>query len=610
MMKLRQIAGWSLLVLTLSGCEFPVAGIWRTIAYTKITDSQADAGDMRGARESAALALESAWHLKSAETSDWARAAAVAAHVHAGDVAGAQALALRTDENWRGDPELSLYLLILAQLERGDVAGARRSLAYVPGGEATGDWSDLLKLSTLGLVELGDFAEAIEEALQQEKGKAQAEMLATVAIAQARANLVADAMATPEKASAIADLEKTDSSNFIFQIARAIAGRGMELYPFFLRDPALSENFGWHAESYFLTEIALAQARRGEAAAASETANRIRKSEMRVRALSLVAVTLAEAGDPAGARAFADRALALAAESAREATGWALYANERTGADGPAVFAAVSSSDSVAVWSAVALARAERGDIIAMHEALLQARKHLEPERSDDIVEAQSNWAWIMAIGGDIPGALDMAERISDADRRAFALVPAATALAEAGDWISATAVAKDMLGYRDERHVAGRIDGLRTHLSEAHLSENDAKHDEPPPAPWYGRHALNLELLRTLSGVPLAAPSGGGPPIAVEDLLSLAEATRDHGLRARLFAWAAELRAMAGKLEAAKAGIETALAVAQQEPDPYGRALALVEIAYAQAILGAEDAALAALAKAAELAPEIGPEG
>ncbi len=49
---------------------------------------------------------------------------------------------------------------------------------------------------------------------------------------------------------------------------------------------------------------------------------------------------------------------------------------------------------------------------------------------------------------------------------------------------------------------------------------------------------------------------------------------------------------------------------MAQQEPDPYGRALALVEIAHAQAILGAEDAALTTLAKAAELAPEIGPEG
>ncbi len=95
-----------------------------------------------------------------------------------------------------------------------------------------------------------------------------------------------------------------------------------------------------------------------------------------------------------------------------------------------------------------------------------------------------------------------------------------------------------------------------------------------------------------------------------MDDLLSLAEATRDHGLRARLVAWAAELRAMAGRLEAAKAGIETALATARQEPDPYGHALALVEIAHAQAILGAEDAALATLDEASELASEISPEG
>ncbi len=46
-------------------------------------------------------------------------------------------------------------------------------------------------------------------------------------------------------------------------------------------------------------------------------------------------------------------------------------------------------------------------------------------------------------------------------------------------------------------------------------------------------------------------------------------------------------------------------LAAAREESDPYGQALALVEIAYVQAMLGAEDAAQATLEEASELAPE-----
>ncbi|MEE9251615.1 MAG: hypothetical protein V3U93_10930, partial [Alphaproteobacteria bacterium] len=68
--------------------------------------------------------------------------------------------------------------------------------------------------------------------------------------------------------------------------------------------------------------------------------------------------------------------------------------------------------------------------------------------------------------------------------------------------------------------------------------------------------------------------------------------------------------QAEAGKLEAAKAGIETALARTREEPDPYGHVLALVEIAHAQAMLSTEDAALATLAVASALAPKIRPEG
>ena len=67
---------------------------------------------------------------------------------------------------------------------------------------------------------------------------------------------------------------------------------------------------------------------------------------------------------------------------------------------------------------------------------------------------------------------------------------------------------------------------------------------------PWYARGGLNLELLLTLRGAPLAR--------------------------------------------------------AREESDPYGQALALLEIAYAQAMLGAEDAAQATFEEASELAPEI----
>ncbi len=95
--------------------------------------------------------------------------------------------------------------------------------------------------------------------------------------------------------------------------------------------------------------------------------------------------------------------------------------------------------------------------------------------------------------------------------------------------------------------------------------------------------------------------------PVPVQAMSS----TRAAALwRTEAFAHTAVAQAEAGKLEAAKAGIETPLAAARQEPDPYGHALALVEIAHAQAILGAEDAALATLAEASALAPEIGPEG
>ncbi len=92
MMNLRQILGLSLLVLTLSGCSIPDAGLWRDITYTKIADSQADAGDMRGARESAALALESAWNLGNVDQHEWARAAALA---EGGDLAAGRGFADR-----------------------------------------------------------------------------------------------------------------------------------------------------------------------------------------------------------------------------------------------------------------------------------------------------------------------------------------------------------------------------------------------------------------------------------------------------------------------------------------------------------------------------------
>ncbi len=627
MMNLRQILGLSLLVLTLSGCSFPDAGIWRAIAHTKIADSQADTGDMRGARESAALALESAWNLGSAETAEWARAAAVAARAHAGDIAGARALAPRKDEDWSGDPELSLYFLILAQLERGDGAGARRSLELFWAGEAAGDASAVLELSTLALVELSDFAEALDLIADNDDPKIRAELILSIALKQARDGDVEAALQSLEEAQEIreaseaqwtTDLVEKDS---ILQIARAIAGRGMRLYPPILRDFRVFNESGMDKDAYLPLHIAAAQARRGEVEAALEIIDQMTGTDGRAVALAWVAAALAESGDLAAGRDFADRALALLPDiepGHEEVSVWVLHALARTGGTELALSKAAELFDQASEvtawgWTAIALAQGQVGDLSGMYDSIARAREDLEiaaadkePERAArDLTDGLATWAWIMAIGGDIPGALDMAERISDEDKRAFALVPTATALAEAGDWISATEVAKGMLGDRDKRHVAGRIDALRTHLSE-----NDAKHDEPPPAPWYGRHALNLELVRTLSGAPLAAPSGGGPPLGVDDLLSLAEATRDHGLRARLVAWAAEIRAMAGKLEAAKAGIETALATARQELDPYGHALALVEIAHAQAILGAEDAALATLDEASELASEISPEG
>ena len=625
MMNLRQILGLNLLVLTLLGCSFPDAGIWRTIAYTKIADSQADAGNMRGARESAALALESAWHLKSAETSDWARAAAVAARVHAGDVSGARALALRKDEGWRGNPELRLYLLILAQLERGDQAGARRSLELFRTGQATGDASNELRLSTLGLVELGDFAEALALIADNDDPKLRAELMLSIALKQARDGDVEAALQSLEEAREIREASETrwttdlGEIDSIWQIARAIAGRGMRLYPPLLRDFLVDLDL--HNDAYLPSHIAAAQARRGEDEAALEMIEQMTGTGGRAFVLAWVAVALAEDGDLAAGRGFADCALARLSdiEPGHEGVStWVLYALARTGGTEPALAKAAEIFDratrvTASGWTAIALGQGQVGDLSGMNESIARAGKDLEnaiadekPERAARyLTDTTADWAWIMAIGGDVPGAIAMAERISDPDRRAFALVPAVTALAETGNWDSATAVVKGMLGYWDKRHVAGRIDALRTHLSE-----NDAKHDEPPPAPWYGRDALNLELLRTLSGASLAAPSDGGPPLGVDDLLSLAERTRDHGLRARLVAWAVELRAMAGEPEAAKAGIETALATARQEPDPYGRALALVEIAHARAILGAEDAALATLAEASELAPEISPEG
>lgn len=102
------------------------AAVDRAVALSKVAAAQAEAGDMAGARETAALALETAKSITVAQRRAQALSAVASAQAKAGDIAGALETASSiTDIYYRA---LALVEVAQAQAELGDPA-ARQTAA-------------------------------------------------------------------------------------------------------------------------------------------------------------------------------------------------------------------------------------------------------------------------------------------------------------------------------------------------------------------------------------------------------------------------------------------------------------------------------------------------
>jgi tetratricopeptide (TPR) repeat protein len=340
--------------LTLAACG-PSAEAIRTVALSEIVRAQAAAGDVTGARETAALAVETAM-AETDETGDLAIGAAAVALVWAGDVSGAVDLAEGVPDA-RGRA-LAFVLIAVAQVDRGRqedaVANLERALDEVESLAVTGDRDALMALTAWAHAAAGDAVGTGDTLAEITGPEARAVALAWVSKIQATDGDTSAAFATAKR---IPNVRNGDVDALIM-IAEALATDVFRAF-----DSALM-GIEFRPRVRALIRVAVAQAEAGESVSANRTydlaleaARAIEYPGERARALDAVAWARAGAG---------------AASSPRALPGF-------EGTEGRANY--------------VTYRAAVSGDLWAI-ETLL--RIALEPEADPDDARAGSERAWIL----------------------------------------------------------------------------------------------------------------------------------------------------------------------------------------------------------------------
>jgi hypothetical protein len=574
----------------------------RAVAFAAIATAQAKAGDLKGARETAALFLDAAV-IADADDFEEAFSRAVVAGVQArtGDAESAW----ETATNFSGDGQeraIPLIILALVQAEAGDLkeAQATAALALQAAEGARDHHGAIWTGAVYAQARAGDIPGAFSSARTIPEDDTRADALALVAAAQAEAGDAADAMATAQRIDVPAT--RADAL-FLIALAQAESGEAGAAVDTATNLPIV--------ERPGRATIVFAYARLLSSAAANAFDIGAHPEVRPAIALHAATIAQAKAGDAAAAEKTASLIIAKAAPiediHLRETVlAWAAGARAATG-DAAALRLAESISD--AEVRAMGFARAARARALvgdAVGAARLADLAFDIAMRESDSPGALTAAVMAEAAAGRVAIVLDLAQRLSVQHRFEALWRHLAVAQAKAGDGAAAVATARLIAGAETRSSALVEIARQQAALGDPAAREAAALVAESA-ASIVNEYARS----RTLADTAAALAGSGDAASATRTLasaLNVAMALADPSLRARALVRTAAAQAKAGDAAGTAESVAAARAAVASESAPYYRALALIELAEAQLafddLAGAKATAALAAAAARELAP------
>jgi tetratricopeptide (TPR) repeat protein len=443
------------LALASAACETPPAALFQAVALGEVVRVQAEAGDAAGAERTAALALEAAESVTKQIYRLEALGAAAVAQARTGDPPAAFEIVERLADP--DDRAAAFVVLALALADMDDEPDARaaveRALDLAESIAKDRDRDRIRAVAVRAQAEAGDLAGALDTIENIADTEARAGALAQVAEVQVEAGDLTAAFAT---AQAIPNVDDDDDVNFVAGLLKGIAVGVLRVL-----DPLIL-GVDMPPRARALTLVAVTQAEAGQEDAAGQTfalalesARGIERLSGRHNSLEAIALAQARTGDAAAAL----QTLREVTDSDDPAKTLPLVAiAEAVGGDSLAALETLrglpAGKDRVGNLSRVALAAVASGRVWAAEDALdlaLEAAAESEEGRTDpELVWVLSRIAVAQAEAGDQAGAgqtvataLDMVGATTNRGDPGFAFLLVAAAQAEAGDIEGALATAQ-----------------------------------------------------------------------------------------------------------------------------------------------------------------------